>query len=340
MINRKKISGVISLLLAVLMIFSACGTKDGGAEVGKDTPSETQPVTEPPLSKKDKLIALTFDDGPYSKTTNRILDCLEKNGGVATFFVVGYNIDDNVDTIKRAHEMGCEIANHTKDHKTLTKLSDEEVVRQIHSPNEKLQELTGEPINLFRCPGGAYKGKKDVIDMPIVLWSIDTEDWRKKDASHKGRSEEERNRDLQKIADMVFSDAEKGDIVLMHDIYDFTADLCEIVIPGLVERGFRLVTVSEMFKAYGVEPKAGEVYCDACFEEEESTGAAEPGKYIVSTSGSVLNMRKTPDMNGEVLEKIPNGTHLEVIKSENGWAYVTYNSAQGWVKSSFLKKES
>ena len=349
--TSKVILALTALVLAAAMLLSACGVKDdskttaaGTSSAGEPAMTE-EPATEEPTTAKpkyspsDKLIALTFDDGPRSSTTNRVLDLLEQNGGVATFFLVGYNIPDNAEVIKRAAAMGCSIGNHTKDHKILTKCSADTVKAQVNGVNSLLRDMGVEPT-LFRAPGGAFKGVKDQIGMPLIQWSIDTEDWKFKDASHKGRSAEERTADLNRIADMVFSQAKGGSIVLMHDIYDFTADLCEIVIPGLVERGFKLVTVDQLFEAYGEKLENGVVYYSAKLPEPSASPAsAEPiaaGKYTVSTSGSVLNMRVSPDADSQVLEKIPNGTIVEVTKSVLGWAYVTYNSAQGWVSSAYL----
>lgn len=349
--TSKVILALTALVLAAAMLLSACGVKDdskttaaGTSSAGEPAMTE-EPTTEEPTTAKpkyspsDKLIALTFDDGPRSSTTNRVLDLLERSGGVATFFLVGYNIPDNAEVIKRAAAMGCSIGNHTKDHKILTKCSADTIKAQVNGVNSLLRDMGIEPT-LFRAPGGAFKGIKDQIGMPLIQWSIDTEDWKFKDASHKGRSAEERTADLNRIADMVFSQAKGGSIVLMHDIYDFTADLCEIVIPGLVERGFKLVTVDQLFEAYGEKLENGVVYYSAKLPEPSARPAsAEPiaaGKYTVSTSGSVLNMRVSPDADSQVLEKIPNGTIVEVTKSVLGWAYVTYNSAQGWVSSAYL----
>lgn len=349
--TSKVILALTALVLAAAMLLSACGVKDdskttaaGTSSAGEpamtEEPATEEPTTaKPKYSSSDKLIALTFDDGPRSSTTNRVLDLLERSGGVATFFLVGYNIPDNAEVIKRAAAMGCSIGNHTKDHKILTKCSADTIKAQVNGVNSLLRDMGVEPT-LFRAPGGAFKGVKDQIGMPLIQWSIDTEDWKFKDASHKGRSAEERTADLNRIADMVFSQAKGGSIVLMHDIYDFTADLCEIVIPGLVERGFKLVTVDQLFEAYGEKLENGVVYYSAKLPEPSARPAsAEPiaaGKYTVSTSGSVLNMRVSPDADSQVLEKIPNGTIVEVTKSVLGWAYVTYNSAQGWVSSAYL----
>lgn len=344
--KRKKLFlTLISLLLAATVLFSACGTPNEGETTGEDGGRVEESVTAEPttakqsLSASDKLIALTFDDGPRSTTTNKVLDILEENGGVATFFVVGYNISDNAEVLKRAAKMGCAIGNHSKGHKTLTKCTDAEIKEQVQSVNSQLSDL-GIDCHLFRVPGGAFKGVESKIGMPLIQWSVDTEDWKYKDASHKGRTDEERTADLNKIADRVISDARSGDIILMHDIYDFTADLCGIVVPGLVEKGFKLVTVEQLFEAYGEKLENGKVYRKATAPEPTARPAsAEPiaaGKYIVSTGGSVLNLRSKPDAQSQIIEKIPNGTQLDVIKAEVGWAYVTYNSAQGWVSTKYL----
>lgn len=342
--KSRKVASVVALFLAVLLVFSSCGNEESmsGINGSKDSEKTTLTETTEPqtkYSKNDKLIAMTFDDGPYSKTTNRILDTFEKNGGVATFFVVGYNLDGNEETLKRAVNMGCEIGNHSKDHKNLTKISSQERRNQIDTVNQKIKEITGVEPELFRAPGGNYKNVTDEIGMPLIQWSIDTNDWRHKDASNKGRSAEQRSKEMNEIAEKVFEQAEKGDIILMHDIYDFSADLCEIVVPGLVQRGFKLVTVSEMFEAYGLKLENGNVYKKAeVVEETQPAAAIDAGTYRVRTSGSILNMRAKPDINSEVLAKLPNGSKVEVMKSEIGWAYVTFEDSQGWVNSTYLEK--
>lgn len=336
----------ISALLAVLLIFSACNRTadnpeqtdrgEGGSDISPQNTTQQSTTEKPLYSSEEKLIALTFDDGPRASTTGRILDILEANGSTATFFLVGYNIEDNIATIKRASELGCEIANHSADHKNLTKCTAEELREQVDGPNKLLKSLAGIDVKLFRTPGGNFNGVEEQIGMPIIQWTIDTEDWKYKDASNKNRTEEERQADLNEIAESVFASAEKGDIILMHDIYDFTADLCEIIVPGLVERGFKLVTVSQMYEAYGEELEDGKVYYNVSFEPPVKT--VDPGAYIVKTNGGVLNIRAEADANSPSLAKIPNGTAITVSKSVEGWAYVVYESVSGWVNSAYLSE--
>ena len=339
--KTKLVAVVTALVLCGVMLFTAC--TDGKEPVTQETTenltqastqAETKPVSR--YTARDNLIALTFDDGPSATSTNRILDVLEKNGGTATFFVVGYNIEKNITTIKRAHSMGCEIANHSQSHKNLMKCSNAEIRNQVDTPNKLLKELAGIDVKLFRAPGGNFKGVEKEIGMPLIQWNVDTLDWKHKDAANEGRTEEQRNADLKKIADKVVSGASKGDIVLMHDIYGFTADLCELIVPALTEKGFKLVTVSEMYEAYGEELESGKVYRNI-----DVIADAEPialGNYRVKTNGGVLNVREKADKDSQSLAKIPNGTNLTVLNSVRGWAYVEYSGVRGWVNAAFLEK--
>ncbi len=336
---KKRILCVFVVLIAAITLFVGCDKNpfaeetttyagEGGLDIVEDT-------TKKPMSD-EKLVALTFDDGPNYTHTNRILDILEENKATATFFVVGYNIENNIKTVKRIAESGSEVANHSLGHKNLMKSKPEEIEEQVNGPNELVKSLAGYEIKLFRAPGGHFSGVTDKIGMPLIQWSIDTEDWKYKDASHKDRTEEQREADLKMIADRVIGEAEKGDIILMHDIYDFTADLCEILVPRLVENGFRIVSVSEMYEAYGKELEAGKVYYDIDFSQE-NTVIVEPGNYKVKTKGGVLNIRTDPSRESVSLVKVENGTPLKVVESQPGWAKVEYNGVTGWVNSVYLE---
>ncbi len=339
---KKRLLCIFLAMLVVVSLFGSCTKKPqedetttvAGGEGGSDIIEENTTAKKP--SSEEKLIALTFDDGPSKIHTNKILDILEENNATATFFLVGYNIENNVDTIIRAADLGCEIANHSMNHENLTKIKSSEISKQVNGPNNLVKDLTDIDIKLFRAPGGNFKGVTDKIGMPLIQWSIDTEDWKYKDAANEGRSEEQREADLNKIAERVINNASKGDIVLMHDIYGFTADLCEKVIPGLVEKGFRIVSVSEMYEAYGKELKAGEVYYSVDFASD-NTLVVEPGSYKVKTKGSVLNIRTEPKADSDSLAKVPNGTPITVIDCTEGWAKVEYNTVVGWVNTAYIE---
>jgi peptidoglycan-N-acetylglucosamine deacetylase len=218
------------------------------------------------ITGKDKLIALTFDDGPRISTTNRILDALAKVGGRATFFMLGIMLHGKTDTVKRVYSMGCEIGNHSLSHENLAgrTITTAQIKNQIAKPNVLIKNITGESPALFRVPYGSTNAKVDkLVGMPIIAWSVDPKDWAYKDLQSKPRTKAQRDKDIKKVSDRILKAARDGDIVIMHDIYDFSADVMEKVIPELTKRGFKLVTVSELFEAKGKELKNGVVYFDA-----------------------------------------------------------------------------
>lgn len=202
---------------------------------GAGVPQEPSAVISP-VDPSKPMIALTFDDGPKTSVTSRILDRLQANGAKATFFMIGRNVNNNSGVVKRMVEQGCEVANHTNDHKYITKISDREVVSQIVSANQKIEAACGVSPSLVRPPGGYIDGHSlsvlGGLRMPAILWSIDTRDWQ--------------HRNAQKTIDTVLSQVKDGDIILMHDIYSTTADAADVLIPELTARGYQLVTVSEL----------------------------------------------------------------------------------------------
>lgn len=187
------------------------------------------------------MIALTFDDGPKTAVTSRILDSLQTNGGRATFFMVGSNVDANGGVIQRMAAQGCEVANHTHDHKYISKLSPEGIASQIVSTNQKIAAQCGISPVIMRPPGGYVDANSlavlQTLGMPAIMWSIDTRDWQ--------------HRNAQRTIDTVLSQVKDGDIILMHDIYSTTADAAEVLIPTLTARGYQLVTVSELAASRG-----------------------------------------------------------------------------------------
>lgn len=195
------------------------------------------------IDKNKKMVALTYDDGP-SIYTPRILKTLKENNSVATFFVVGNRVPMYSDTVKKAHDMGCEIGNHTYEHKNLTRVSEAEVKRQITKTNRNVKKVTGQAPVIVRPTGGATNANvKQWVGMPSIIWSIDTLDWKTRNAGSTKKA--------------VLDHVKDGDIVLMHDLYSATASASETIIPELVKRGYQLVTVSELAECRGGMKETG-----------------------------------------------------------------------------------
>ena len=214
------------------------GIKASITAKGAGAPAETASSTVDPSKP---MIALTFDDGPRASVTNRILDSLSQYGGRATFFMVGTNVPHNGDVIRRMVAQGCEVANHTNDHKYISKLSSDGIVSQVSAVNQKVAAVCGVSPVVMRPPGGYVDAHSlsvlGSMGMPAIMWSIDTRDWQ--------------HRNAQRTINNVLSQVKDGDIILMHDIYDATADAAVVLIPELTARGYQLVTVSELAAARG-----------------------------------------------------------------------------------------
>lgn len=196
--------------------------------------------------KKKPMIALTFDDGP-GKYTEQLLDCLEENNAKATFFMLGQNAEQHPDTVKRMEELGMELANHTYDHQLLPYLSDDQISQEIEKTSEIIEKAANGEVTAMRPPGGAYnQNVQSCAGLPIILWSIDTKDWATK-------SEDQ-------TYQCVMDNAQDGSVVLMHDIHQWSVNAAMRMIPELVEKGFKLVTVEEMAEEKGISLEDGKIY--------------------------------------------------------------------------------
>lgn len=205
--------------------------------------------TNTDIDPEKPMVALTFDDGP-GKYTEELLDILAEYEVKATFFMIGSQIDDYTEAVKRMEEEGHELAGHTWSHRQLTKLSDEEMTDQIMTTRAKIYEVTGVDATLLRPPYGSYndKVKKVCQELGVVMvnWSVDTLDWKNKNAD--------------KVYNVIMKDVEDGKIILCHDLYETTVAAIERVIPELKEQGYQFVTVSELLSYSEKEVIAGMVY--------------------------------------------------------------------------------
>ena len=194
-------------------------------------------------TKSNKMVAFTFDDGP-SYNTIKIVNTLVKYDSKATFFLVGNKIEKYAKTMDVLVKNGMDIGNHTYSHKELTKLRDKEILKEIDLTNEVIYNKTGiKPMFLRPSYGAMNKRIKKLSTMPIIVWNIDTLDWKYHNSN--------------KIKDKILKYVSDGDIILMHDTYVATLNAVEMVIPELKKQGYKIVSVNELFKYKGVKPKLG-----------------------------------------------------------------------------------
>lgn len=216
----------------------------------KDKTPYTKVLTIRYVDPKKPMVALTYDDGPHPTHTHTILDVLEKNNARATFFVVGERISAYNDCLKRQNELGCEIANHSYSHISLSSSSDSTVKKEIRKTDKLIKKYSGQTVSLVRAPGGSVGKASKLIDKPFIHWSVDTMDWHSRSSS--------------KVVSHIKKNVRDGSIVLMHDLYKSTADASKEIIPWLIKEGYQLVTVSEMMEAKGIKMKGGKIYYSAC----------------------------------------------------------------------------
>lgn len=203
-----------------------------------DTTTQNQVTTGRVIDPNRPMVALTFDDGPYAPVGNRIMDCAAQYGAKVTFYVVGSRCAAYQTEMQRMVAEGHEIGNHTYEHKYLNKLGAGEIQYQVNKGSEAILAAGGTAPVTVRLPGG---NKNAIvlanINAPIIMWSIDTLDWK--------------TRDAKSTVDKVLGTVRDGDIVLMHELYSPTGDAALQIIPALVEQGYQLVTVSEMAQYRG-----------------------------------------------------------------------------------------
>jgi peptidoglycan/xylan/chitin deacetylase (PgdA/CDA1 family) len=193
------------------------------------------------------LVALTFDDGPRDITTGRLLEGLALREVPATFFLVGSRIEGNEELLREMKAAGHQIGVHTYDHVMVTDLSRKDFDLQVGKTRALLAGTLGAGDYWLRPPYGIVDNSvKRWADGPLILWSVDPEDWKDKDTG--------------RIVAAVTEHVKDGDIILMHDIYQSSVDAALDVVDILLDRGYCFTTVEQLMELRGIEPEKGVLY--------------------------------------------------------------------------------
>ena len=188
-----------------------------------------------------KVIALTFDDGP-SKYTKKIVDLLNEYDANATFFILGNKVEIYNETLTYLLESGNEIGNHSYNHKWLKNVTKGELLEQITKTQDIIEKNLNYTPTLFRPTYGSVNNlMKENVKLDIVLWNLDTLDWKYKNSK--------------KISENLLKKVKNKDIILMHDTYEYTYNALKIIIPELKEEGYQFITVSELKKLNEIQNK-------------------------------------------------------------------------------------
>lgn len=193
------------------------------------------------IKTDEKVIALTFDDGPHKKYTPEILEVLAEYDAKATFFIVGEYAEKNPDLTLRVYEEGHELAIHTYTHPLKTNVKN--LIKEIKQTHETIFGISGHSPVLFRPVEGQYTDAmiEAIVEegYKVVMWSwhLDTFDWK--------------NPGEKKIVETVLKGAKPGSVVLFHDgggKRDQTVRALEKILPELKKQGYKFVTVSELIQ--------------------------------------------------------------------------------------------
>lgn len=243
----KKILYIIPVLLLLIVgMYSYNKNNVSNKEVmnlNEDILNDYEDIIIKHGNDEEKLIALTFDDGPHKDFTPQVLDILKENNVKATFFVVGEMVGWNSEILKREYDEGHEIGNHTFTHINVAKRSYSEINKEISETQEAVKKVIGKEPNIFRPPYRAISKNMCTIakdkDMNIVLWSnLDPRDWS--------------NPGVNYIVETIMNKVQNGTIILLHDYNNArskttqTVQALKIVVPKLKEQGYKFVTVSEL----------------------------------------------------------------------------------------------
>ena len=193
------------------------------------------------------LVALTFDDGPSSETTPTLLDILYKEDVTATFVMLGSKAKNNPDLVRRVESEGHIVASHTMYHQNLIRISASALASDIAESKAVFNNILGHLPTLTRPPYGNFNGiVSSNIDTPLILWSVDTLDWK--------------NKSTEAIMGTTMSQVHDGAIILMHDIHPTTIEAVPTLIDALRKSSYEFVTVPELAKARNVDLKNGSAY--------------------------------------------------------------------------------
>ena len=219
-------------LAAGAVLFAAEGKRTDQA-VGHAAAEKTAIRVSGEVCEECPRAALTFDDGPSKKYTPILLDGLKERGVKASFFLLGRNIEGNEDLVKRMHEEGHLIGNHTYNHVRITKVSKKEAKEEIERTGNKIYETIGVYPIYLRPPFGEVREDLELpVELFYVSWNIDTLDWK--------------TRNMDSILQIVKKQIKDGSIILMHDEYETSVEAALRIVDDLTKEGYRFVTVDEL----------------------------------------------------------------------------------------------
>lgn len=184
-------------------------------------------------------LSLTFDDSPNGDKTLALLSYLKEYNYTATFFMVANKLNNYADTVKAVYDSGNEIGYHSYNHSYFTKQSTSKIKKELELSNSIYYDITGDYFKIVRPPYGSYNNKTvDTLNMPMFIWSVDTNDWKYRDSEY--------------IYNYIIEHNEAKDIILMHDSYQTTIDAVRNVLKYFYINDIKVLSIKDLAEYYGV----------------------------------------------------------------------------------------
>ena len=209
---------------------AAAGTAQSGLKEAEPGPDSLE---EAPGGSGEKLIALTFDDGPHPVYTKKLLDGLKERHVKASFFLIGESIPGNEELVRQMAQDGHLVGTHCYSHKDLTKMAPQKAIEDITRTNEMIRDISGQLPDHIRPPYGRWSDDLEAaVGMTPVFWDIDTLDWKSQNAA--------------KVERQIYKNVGKHQVILLHDVFDTSVEAALTVIDTLAAQGYTFVTVDEL----------------------------------------------------------------------------------------------
>lgn len=238
--EREKIASFIRVGLIVLttIVIFGIGIKVIPDAVAVSYKAESKKVPIHSVESEKKQVAISFDVAWENSNTNSLLETLKTYEVKATFFVTGGWMKEYPEEVLDIHNAGHDIGNHSENHKEMTKLTEEQMRKEVEVPQQRIYELTGQKMNLFRAPYGDYNDRLlnvlEELEYYCIQWDVDSFDWKDYDAKT--------------ITNRILNskDLKNGSIILMHNDGKYTPQALPMVIEKLREKGYEIVPISKL----------------------------------------------------------------------------------------------
>ena len=231
-----KLSNIKKLILVFVLLALLCINLDGGRAAGVFLGETIRKVPIYSVETQEQKVAISFDAAWGADKTEQILQICEEYGVKATFFLVGFWVDEHPELVQKINESGFEIGTHSNTHPDMTKLSAENQKLELTTSIEKIEKITNKKVELFRAPYGAYNNslieQADGLGLKTIQWDVDSLDW-------KGLS-------AQDITIRIVNNVKNGSIILCHNNSDHILDALPMILDRLQKKGYTITNIGNL----------------------------------------------------------------------------------------------